>query len=73
MFIKVPVYFEVSGSITDVGMIQELLAQIVEGTLLEKKRSISINISDKDRKNFNIPPEMKILLIRRAQVLDGLR
>jgi len=73
MFIKVPVYFDVEGSITEVGLVQEFLTQVVVGTLLDRKRSLEITISNKDRKNFTLPAEMKITLIRRSQVLDGLR
>jgi hypothetical protein len=74
MFIKVPVYFDVQGSITELGLIQEFLSGLVEDLIVgDRKVSKEVPLTVKMKNDLGVPKEMKVFAIRRTQVLDGLR
>lgn len=73
MFVKVPVYFDVQGSIPDASVVTEWLQILLENMLLEKRKSLQMTFSKKDRVNLGLTDEQEVFLIRKKQVLDGVR
>lgn len=75
MFIRVPVYFDIRGSVRDPGFFQDLLQSWIEQFVLGRKTQLEIdlNLTKKVIKEYNLDPDTKVLLIRKDTVLDGLR
>lgn len=73
MFIKIPVYFELKGSIRDLGFIQEGLQLWLENELLGRKASLPIDLPWKKFFPNELGIPEKVTLIKRDRVLDGLK
>jgi hypothetical protein len=73
MFVKVPIYFDVQGSLSDISIIAEYLQVNLENMLLERQKSLKMEIPKKDRKLIGLDDKQEVILIRKIQVLDGIR
>jgi len=73
MFIKIPVYFEITGSFKDLGFIQEALQLFLEKQLLGRKSSVSVDVDWKKALPAEAGEILKVNLIKRDRVIDGLR
>lgn len=73
MFIKVPVYFEISGSFKELGFVQEVLQTYLEKTLLGRKASEVVNLDWKKALPEGSGYLKEVKLIRREKVIDGLK
>lgn len=76
MFIKIPVYFDLSGSISQENLtfLQEILSAWVEKELLGRKSQLPIDLPAKIHlKKAGLDPELTAKMVTRARVIDGLR
>lgn len=76
MFIKIPVYFEIEGSMPlDLGPLHLGLQSWVEKSLIPKgnKFKLEFNLKAAKELGFPQPEEMKLFVIKRQVVLDGMR
>lgn len=73
MFIKIPVYFEILGTIRELELVQEGLSLWLEQTLLGRKTKLELDLPWKKLFPKNVETPGKILLIKRDRVISGLK
>lgn len=76
MFVKVPVYFDLQGSLTkeNISFFQEILQTWVEKQLLGRKAKEAVTLPGAaDLKKFGVDPEVSAFLVKRDKVIDSLR
>lgn len=74
MFIKVPVYFEIIGTVpSNLGFLTENLQVFLEKSLLGRSQKVLLEFTKKDLEFIDLEKESKVFLIKRERVLDGMR
>jgi len=74
MFLKIPVYFEVSGTVRDSGFIQECLHLWLQNKLLGEESSKNIKVPWKEAfASEGQEPPKSVSLVSRDRVIKGLK